>query len=84
MPRGGISNQTVERDYQVVETTYKVPDVSCEHCVAAINQEVGGLDGVEKVDIDLEAKTVTVRHNESVSDEQIVAGLDEAGFDIAA
>lgn len=64
-------------------TTYRVPDVSCEHCVRAVTEEVGKLDGVEDVQVDLDAKTVTVRREDQVTDAQIIAALDEAGYDVA-
>lgn len=68
----------------MVEKTYQVPDVHCEHCVRAINQNVGTIDGVENVDVDLDTKTVTVRHHQTVTEDQIIEGLDEAGFDVAS
>lgn len=60
--------------------TYNVPGVSCEHCVSAITGEVSPLEGVTSVDVDLEAKTVTVIGGD---DAAIVAAIDEAGYDIA-
>jgi len=63
--------------------TYHVPDVSCEHCVASINRELGQIEGVKKIDVDLQTKRVQVEVDESVSEEQIIAGLYEAGFDVA-
>jgi copper ion binding protein len=64
--------------------TYSVPEVHCDHCVAAINRELGQIEGVERIVVDLEAKTVEVEMDESVSEEQIIEGLYEAGFDVAA
>jgi copper chaperone len=60
-----------------------VPEVHCDHCVASINRELGRIEGVGQIQVDLEAKTVTVKMDEKVSDEQIVEGLYEAGFDVA-
>lgn len=68
----------------MTEKTYRVPDVHCDHCVAAINRELGAIEGVEDVKVDLDEKLVSVRVDENVTDEQIVAGLDEAGFDVAS
>lgn len=68
----------------MTEKTFNVPDVSCEHCVTAIQGELGKINGVDRVNVDIDSKLVTVRHNGQVSDEQIVAGLDEAGYDIAS
>ncbi|MEM7274003.1 MAG: heavy-metal-associated domain-containing protein [Actinomycetota bacterium] len=59
--------------------TYAVPDVSCEHCVAAITTEVTGVDGVTSVAVDLSDKTVTVIGGD---DPAIRAAIDEAGYDI--
>ena len=59
---------------------YQVPDVSCEHCVAAITGEVEPLDGVESVTVDLDRKLVSVVGGE---DSAIRAAIDDAGYDIA-
>jgi copper chaperone len=66
------------------ETTYRVPDVSCEHCVGAITQELTKLPGVARVDVDLATKQVRVDHDATVSDAQLREGINEAGYDIAA
>ncbi len=60
--------------------TYSVPDMSCDHCIAAISGEVGKVPGVTSVDVDLATKVVTVAGGD---DPAIVAAIDEAGFDIA-
>jgi copper chaperone len=68
----------------MVERTYRVPDVSCQHCVSAITSELSKIDGVSAVHVDIEQKVVTVQADESVSDEQLREGIDEAGYDVAA
>ena len=61
-------------------TTYSVPGMSCGHCVEAITGEVGKVDGVTDVSIDLDTKLVTVAGGDH---DAIVAAIDEAGFDVA-
>jgi len=68
----------------LTEQTYSVPDVSCEHCVRAITEELTKLPGVERVGVDLTTKLVTVRHDESVTDTQLRDGIADAGYDIAS
>lgn len=68
----------------MAERTYKVPEVHCEHCVAAINRELGQIEGIGRIDVDLEQKTVTVEVKEDVPDARIAEGLYEAGFDVDA
>jgi copper ion binding protein len=62
--------------------TYGVPGVHCAHCEAAIKQEVGSVDGVERVEVDLEAKKVSVSGN-ALDDARLREAIDEAGYDVA-
>lgn len=68
----------------MVQRVYRVPDVSCQHCVRAITGELQKIPGVQSVHVDLDTKLVTVAADESVSDQQIRAGIEEAGYEIAA
>lgn len=61
-------------------TTYSVPGMSCGHCVEAITGEVGKVEGVTDVSVDLDTKLVTVAGGDH---DAIVAAIDEAGFDVA-
>lgn len=61
--------------------TYDVPDISCGHCKAAIEGEVGQLDGVAEVTVDVDARTVTVTGD--ASDDAIHAAVEEAGYEVA-
>ena len=63
----------------MADTTYIVPGISCGHCKAAIEAEVGGLDGVESVVVDIDAKQVAVVG--SASDDAIRAAIVEAGYE---
>jgi copper chaperone len=58
--------------------TYDVPDVSCDHCKRAIESEVGALDDVDTVEVDVATKTVTV--DGTASDAAVRAALEEAGY----
>jgi copper chaperone len=40
--------------------TLSIPNISCGHCVMSIKNELTELDGIEAVDGDPGAKTVTV------------------------
>jgi copper chaperone len=44
--------------------TFKVPNISCGHCVMTIQREVGELNGVTSVKADEASKMVTVEWNE--------------------
>jgi len=60
------------------------PDISCGHCVAAIQEEVGALSGVAAVGADIETKRVEVSFDPSrVSLAEIEAALTEAGYPVS-
>ena len=61
---------------------YSVPGVSCAHCRTAITAEVEPVAGVSSVEVDLEAKRVTVV-GARLDDAALRAAIDEAGYDIA-
>ena len=60
---------------------FQVPEVSCQHCVNAITKEVSALAGVQRVQVNLDDKTVVVEHGEQVATDQIMAAINEAGYD---
>ena len=61
---------------------YTVPGMSCAHCVAAVSEEVGAVQGVSSVVIDLDTKGVVV-HGDGLDDAAIRAAIDEAGYEAA-
>ena len=63
----------------MAESTYHVPGISCGHCKSAIEGEVGALDGVESVVVDIESKQVAVVG--SATDDAVRAAIVEAGYE---
>jgi copper chaperone len=55
--------------------TVKVPAISCGHCVATIEREVGGLEGVASVKADRGTKDVTVSWDPTATDWQTIEEL---------
>jgi copper chaperone len=64
----------------MTEFTYRVPGMHCDHCRAAVEEELGQVSGVDAVDVDLETKLVSVR-GDNLSDEALRAAIDEAGYE---
>lgn len=60
------------------------PDISCGHCVSAIQNRIGALDGVANVSASTESKTVDVEFDISkVSLEKIEAELTDEGYPVS-
>ena len=62
---------------------YDVPDISCAHCRAAILEEVGRVAKDAGVEVDLEAKRVTVT-GPGLDDAALRGAIAEAGFDVGS
>ena len=54
----------------------------CGNCTAAVEREVGQVEGVESVDADLETKLVVVR-GAGFDDADVRAAIAEAGYEAA-
>lgn len=67
----------------MTQTRLLVEGMTCQHCVHAVTEEVSALPTVSDVDIQLVAggtSTVTVTSAAELSDEQLRAAIDEAGY----
>ena len=64
-----------------MQRIYSVPGISCQHCKAAIEAELGALADVERVAVDVDQRTVVVEG--PVTDEAVRAAIDEAGYQVA-
>jgi copper ion binding protein len=68
------------KEVTIVATVYSVSGMTCQHCVEAITSEIGQVDGVDSVVVDLAAKTVTV--DGDADDGAVRAAIDEAGYSV--
>jgi copper chaperone len=64
--------------------TYKVPSISCGHCVHTIQTELSELEGVSKVEASQHDQKVTVDFSPPASEEKIIALLQEINYPVAA
>jgi len=53
----------MRRSEVMVQEVLSVPEVTCQHCISAIEGAVGALDGVEAVRVDLDRKDVAIRYD---------------------
>lgn len=63
-----------------IPRNYKVPDISCDHCKTTIEKEVGELDGVSSVVVNVDKQLVTV--DGPVSDEAVRVAIEAAGYEV--
>ncbi len=64
----------------MVNTSYKVEGMTCDHCVNAVRTEVSALEGVTSVDVDLATGEVSVDSEAALDVEAVRRAIDEAGY----
>jgi copper ion binding protein len=65
------------------QSTYTVQGMTCGHCVSSVTEEVGALDGVQNVEVDLASGQVTVTSDRDLADTEVRAAVTEAGYQLA-
>ncbi|MEU0567205.1 cation transporter [Nonomuraea sp. NPDC005983] len=63
--------------------TYTVTGMTCGHCVSSVKEEVSEVLGVTSVEVDLASGLLTVESDSSVGTAEIVAAVEEAGYEVA-
>jgi len=66
------------------QVTLQVQGMSCGHCVKSIENSVGALNGVEKVNVQLEAGKVDVEFNNEVDVQKITDTIEDQGYTVGA
>jgi len=62
---------------------FNVPDIHCHHCASSIEGAVGSIEGVEKVKVLIEDRTVDVTYDDaSVGLNAIVSAIEGQGYEV--
>ena len=69
----------------MTEKTFQVEGMSCGHCKAAVEGELGKLPGVERSNADFGTGIVEVAYDESrVGTDELKGAIEDAGSDVRA
>jgi copper chaperone CopZ len=75
------SSAEIPADSPVV-TVYSVFGMNCGHCASAVTRELSAIHGVTGVKVDIGAKKVTVGSTRPLSEDEVRAAVDEAGYEL--
>jgi copper chaperone len=67
-----------------ITNTYVVGGMSCEHCVGAVSGELGALEGVTSVSVDLATGEVVVTSDAALDRATVAHAVEEAGYELAS
>ncbi len=63
--------------------TYLVPNISCRHCTHTIGMELSDIEGVSKVDADVQTQLVTIEFDLPATEEILKQTLAEINYPVA-
>lgn len=63
--------------------TYTVPSISCKHCTHTIAMELSDIEGVTKVDADVQTQLVKVNFEEPATEQKIKTTLAAINYPAA-
>ncbi|MGI5242302.1 heavy-metal-associated domain-containing protein [Dactylosporangium sp. CA-139066] len=58
--------------------------MTCGHCVQSVSGELGKLDGVRDIRVDLAGGLVTLTSDEPLDHAAVRAAVDEAGYQVVS
>ena len=64
-------------------TTFSIPNISCDHCVMTIQRELGEIKGIGEVEGDAKTKEITVQWDLPATLEKIKSTLKEINYPAA-
>jgi copper ion binding protein len=59
-----------------------IEGMMCMHCVKHAKEALEELNGVTKVDVDLESKTALIEADREISGDEIKAAIEEVGYEV--
>lgn len=66
----------------MTQDTIKVEGMSCGHCQMRVKKAVEAVEGVQKADVNLQTKQVTIDYEEGKANlEKVKAAIKEAGYE---
>lgn len=64
----------------MTSVTFTIPNISCDHCVHTIKNEIGDLEGVRSVEADVKTKKVTIIFEAPATEEKIITLLKTINY----
>ncbi len=58
----------------------RIPAVNCHHCKMTIERELGELEGIESVSVDVDSKTAIISWSAPLTWDEIIKTLSEIGY----
>ncbi len=58
------------------------PDISCNHCAMTIKRELGSVEGITSVSVDVPAQTIDLEYTNDEALREAMQVLDDIGYPV--
>ncbi len=62
--------------------TIMIEGMQCNHCKMSVEKALNSIEGIEKVEVDLDGKKAVIESNKEIEDSKIKSVIEEAGFNV--
>lgn len=62
--------------------TIKIEGMSCNHCKMSVEKALNSIEGISKVEVDLEKKQAVIESNVEIENDKIKEVIEEQGFEV--
>lgn len=62
--------------------TFTVVGMTCGHCVMSVKREVGAIEGVTEIEVNLASGALTIDSEAPLDAEKVRAAVEEAGYEL--
>jgi copper chaperone len=62
---------------------YTVTGMVCQHCISAVTEEIGAIEGVIDVQVELDTGRVRITSNGPLDNAAVRAAIGEAGYELS-
>lgn len=70
-----------KKEEKIMKKIIQIEGMQCNHCKMTVEKALGGIDGVTKVEVDLENKNAILEMTKEIADEKIKEAIEQAGFE---
>lgn len=77
-----IQKENKRKEEITMTKTVTIEGMSCNHCKMAVEKALGAMDGVRRVEVNLDSKKATLELIQDVSDNLIKSAVSNAGYTV--
>ena len=71
-----------KEENSMISKTIKIDGMQCNHCKMSVEKALNSIEGITKVDVNLENKTATIESQKVIDNNKIKEVIEEAGFKV--